>query len=411
MKREYPPHISFLFVAIMSVGQVAMQTTLPFKVGDLGYGLGESNLFFSWISFCYVVSGFSLGWVSHRFGPRRVMLTTLTICAVMALAMTGVVEHRQFWQLYVLATIYLMSICLFWSSAEHASTGLHGRLTLAQSTAIYCVSFSVGNAVGLLVSANFQEAQRASATPFLISVGLTLLVWGLVWLMVSRQSGYHLSPQSAVESFPETSRARLRRSLFAARIGIVGAYGIYALILNSLARFLVEQRGFGKPMAGALVSLMLVTMALTFGAHGLWRGWEHRLAWVRVSPFVAALGVAACVTRSAWMIALGMVVVGIAAGVAYTHNLNYSLEEPGKRARNAGIHEALVGVAFSLPMLISGLGARWTNSPVTIFWCGVGMAVVIGLAQNIALFLMRNPKTETENRGGVPSVETSRRSD
>src|SRR5437016_646646 len=149
MRREYPPHISYLFVAIMSVAQVAMQATLPFKIGDLGYGLDSSNLFFSWVSFCYIVSGLSLGWVSHRFGPRRVMLLTLTICVVMTLAMTLVVESWQFWQLYVVTTIYLMSICLFWSSAEHASTGLNERLTLAQSTAIYCVSFSIGNAIGL----------------------------------------------------------------------------------------------------------------------------------------------------------------------------------------------------------------------------------------------------------------------
>ena len=35
--------------------------------------------------------------------------------------------------------------------------------------------------------------------------------------------------------------------------------------------------------------------------------------------------------------------VGAIAATGYTHNLYYSLEEPGRRARNAGIHEALVG--------------------------------------------------------------------
>jgi MFS family permease len=387
MKREFPPYVSFIFVAVISVAQTAMQVTLPFKIGDLGHGLDSSNLFFTWVSFAYVVTGFSLGWVSHRYGPRRVMLTALTICALMALTMTQVFA---LWQLYALGTVYLMSICLFWSSAEHASTGLHDRLTLAQSTAIYCVSFSVGNAIGLLVSAHFQQAQQAGATPFLISVGLTMVVWGLVWWMVSPKAHYHLSPQAVVDAFPEERRARLRRSLLASRIGIVGAYGVYALILNSLARFLVEQRDFAKPMAGGIVALMLVSMAATFAAHGGWHGWEHRLVFTRVSPFVAALGVAACTAREWWLVALGVVVVGVAAGVAYTHNLNYSLEEPGKRARNAGIHEALVGVAFMLPMLLSGVTARLTNDPLTIFWSGVGMAVAVGIGQNVVLLMKKN---------------------
>jgi len=389
MKREYPPYVSFVFVAVMSVAQTAMQVTLPFKIGDLGHGLPTSNLFFTWVSFTYIVSGFSLGWVSHRYGPRRVMLATLTIGALMTLTMTQVFA---LWQLYALGTVYLMSICLFWSSAEHASTGLDNKLTLAQSTAIYCVSFSVGNAVGLLVSANFQEAQSASATPFLISVGLTMLVWMLVWWMVSPKADYHLSPQTVVDAFPEERRARLRRSLLAARIGIVGAYGVYALVLNSLARFLVDERQFSKPMAGGIVCLMFVSMALTFAAHGLWRGWEHRLAFARVSPFIAALGVAACTSRAGWVIALGVIVVGIAAGVSYSHNLNYSLEEPGKRARNAGIHEALVGAAFTLPMLLSGVTAKLTKDPLTIFGSGVGMAVAVGIAQNVALVFVRKTK-------------------
>jgi MFS family permease len=389
MKREFPPCISLVFVAVMSVAQTAMQVTLPFKIGELGHGLDSSNLFFTWISFTYVISGLSLGWVSHKYGPRGVMLTTLTICAAVALTMS---EVFALWHLYALGTVYLMSICLFWSSAEHASTGLSSRLSIAQTTAMYCVSYSLGNAVGLLVSANFQKVERTGATPFLVSVGLTILVWILVWWMVSPKAHYHLSPQSVVDAFPEERRARLRRSLLAARIGIVGAYGVYALILNSLSRFLVEQRDFTKPMAGGIASLMLISMAATFAAHGWWRGWEHRLAFARISPFVAALGVAACTAREWWLIALGVIVVGVAAGVSYTHNLSYSLEEPGKRARNAGIHEALVGVAFTLPMLLSGVTARLTQDPLTIFWSGVWMAVTVGIAQNLVLMIVCQPK-------------------
>ena len=54
MKREYPPYVSYLFVAVLSVAQVTMQVTLPFKVKELGGGYDSVGFLFTWNSFWYV---------------------------------------------------------------------------------------------------------------------------------------------------------------------------------------------------------------------------------------------------------------------------------------------------------------------------------------------------------------------
>lgn len=170
------------------------------------------------------------------------------------------------------------------------------------------------------------------------------------------------------------------------RTGLVGAYGVYALATLFLPRYLWEYRGFSKPLAGMLTTLILLTMAVTFAVHGRWRHWPHRLWLVRACPFLAAgcvliVGLASSVA----VIGLGAILVGVVAATAYSHNLYYSLEEPGKRARNAGIHEAVVGLAFMLPPALAGVATRWTHAPESIFWAGAALAVVAGIVQNVAL--------------------------
>src|ERR1043166_4563473 len=149
MKREFPPYLSYLFVTVTSVALLSMQATLPFKLKELGRSLDDVGFLFTWTSFWYVMSGVFLGWISHHVGPRRVMLVSLAICAVMAFAMPAA---KLIWQVYALATVYFMSICLYWAASEHAAAGMNERLSLVQSTSIYCVSFSAGNGLGTLFS-------------------------------------------------------------------------------------------------------------------------------------------------------------------------------------------------------------------------------------------------------------------
>ena len=46
--------------------------------------------------------------------------------------------------------------------------------------------------------------------------------------------------------------------------------------------------------------------------------------------------------------------------------------------------EALVGAAFAIPPALGGLAARWTRAPESIFWMGAVVAVLAGIAQQLA---------------------------
>ena len=84
-RREYPPYVSYGIATLMSLSMLALMATLPFKIQTLGAGLDSVGFLFMCISFCYVLSGVFLGWISHHAGPRRVMLAMLAVCSSMAL--------------------------------------------------------------------------------------------------------------------------------------------------------------------------------------------------------------------------------------------------------------------------------------------------------------------------------------
>ena len=71
--REYPPFVSYGIATLMSVSMLALQATLPFKLQTLGAGLDAVGFLFTCTSFCYVLAGLFLSWISHHAGPRRVM--------------------------------------------------------------------------------------------------------------------------------------------------------------------------------------------------------------------------------------------------------------------------------------------------------------------------------------------------
>jgi hypothetical protein len=319
------------------------------------------------------------------------------------------VHLTAMWQLYVLQTFYYVAVCVFWAAMEHASTGLHSRLTLVQSTAIFCAAFSGGNIFGIMLSTTLQG--QTMAAPFYVSAAVSVAVWVLTWVTVSPQAGFHKSSATDIATFPAESRQAIRRALRVTRTGMIGVYGAYALTSLFLPRYLWETRHFSKPLAGAVTSSMLVAMVLTFGVHGWKIGWTHRLWPVRLCPLVSAL--ALLVVGGAAhpvLITAGAIVVGIAAATNYSHNLYYSLEEPGLRAQRAGIHEAVVGIAFMVPPALSGLATRASNDPVAIFWVGVALAVAVGLAQFVVTRVSRVPDGSGAGTGGRSAQKESQSS-
>ena len=389
--REYPPFVSYSIATLMSISSLALQATLPFKLQTLGAGLDSVGFLFTCTSFFYVLAGLFLSWISQHAGPRRVMLATLVVCGLTAVLLPGA---NAMWQVSVLATGNMVAACLFWAAMEHASAGLHTHLTLIQSTAFFCGAFSLGNTLGLMTSSLLQS--RTVATPFFVSAGLTLVVMALTWLTVSPAAGFRRSTPADIAAYPESARQRLRRSLLAARTGLVGTYGMYALVCFFLPRYLWEHRGFSKPLAGSLAAVTLLTMTLTFALHGVGKRWPHRLWVVRLCPLVAAVGVLLTgLSAAVPVIAVGALVVGVAAASNYSHHLYYSLEEPGKRARNAGIHEATVGVAFMIPPALGGLAARFIKAPESIFWAGAAFAGLMFIIQTLVLRVVRPASTES----------------
>jgi MFS family permease len=66
----------------------------------------------------------------------------------------------------------------------------------------------------------------------------------------------------------------------------------------------------------------------------------------------------------------------VTIAMSFLMNLLYSMERPETRARNAGIHEAIVGLGMTAGPALAGFGAKAAgNKGAGAFWVAAALAM------------------------------------
>jgi MFS family permease len=189
-----------------------------------------------------------------------------------------------------------------------------------------------------------------------------------------------LAPPAATS--PETSspvRETKRSFLVAALISNLVLWGSLAT-LKALAPKLGESLGVGALATGSLLFLALSAQGAGFFLLGNSKRWTYRVGTLLAAVPAALAGLALVYVAGAQSlgpVALGLVaagagavVIGGAQAVTYTASVFYSLDYDTKRGLRTGIHEAVLALGGSLPIVGGALADASGNLQAPLLFMG-----------------------------------------
>jgi hypothetical protein len=171
-------------------------------------------------------------------------------------------------------------------------------------------------------------------------------------------------------------------------VGNATAYGVGS-ILNAHYPQWLERTGRNEALFGTYLGLVFGAQTLMFLLLTRFPGWKYRPAPLVAGQLaVAAVVLALPTLASPAAILLTAPVLGAGLGTAYFASLVYSVESPVHRGRNAGVHEALLGLgSMGLPFL-GGLAASASGRLEAPYVLGGGVGAAVAL---LSVWLLRAP--------------------
>lgn len=346
-----------------------LMLSLPYRVLELGASSLVLGLVPLLCSGPYSLAALLAGRISDRWprrGPIRAGLA-LTITASLVLARVESLGA-------VLAAIPLVGIGLgfFWPSLQAGFSEVLAGRDLNRLTRRFNIAWSAGKGLGLLAGGMLLGVLGAH--------GLSVLA-ALAWLGAAAVLPRMARPgdhSMVLEEDPDRPTAALQRAfLRSAWIANGIAFGVTATLNHHLPKVLlatgIDARGFG-----VFMGLVFFAQLVLFAVLGSHRGWRYRVAPLLGMQALLALAVLV-VPFSTSLIALLLIapVFGAGLGFAYQSSLYYSLHAPVGRGRQAGVHEAVLGMTGATIPLLGGVAAKATGSFAPFVVAAAATALVL----------------------------------
>jgi len=357
-------------------------------------------------------------WAGARTeGPERLRLARGSLLAAAAAAALLVVAPG-IGALFALLAVIGFSLAFFWPAVQATLADAAARGRVTGDLGWFNIAWSTGKAVGFAVG-GFLLAGFGFTALFATAAAALLGVAALVAFLrparppAGRPSGdrttldslpgrsptaddsmsFPALPDPAPASGPHPAARSFR---LAAWLGNTMAFGIGA-VLNTHYPDWLRTLGRGEALFGSYLGLIFASQTVTFLLLARFPGWHYRRLPV-LSAQIPMIGVALLLprlTQPAAILATAPA-VGFGLGLAYFASLYYSVDAPVARGRNAGVHEALLGVGS----MVLPVGGGWAaaafgrlDAPY-LFAAGAG---IVTLALQAGLLARALPGT-----GGAP---------
>ncbi len=363
-------------------------TAVPFEALRLGADPLQMGVLAALSPGTYAVLVLAGGRWSDR-APRLALARASCIGLVGACLALGMADSLP--RLMVAAPLVGASMSLFWPSVQASIADRSSATTLERNLGRFNLSWSVGKGSGFLLGGTLLAAIGPDGVLNIASAVAFALFFVLPW--PSRQLGVEaqaVAPPELTVTAPDESSigAQAIRYRPLAWIANGTAYGLAATLLYHLPR-LVEHNGWGPRTYGIFLGLVYFTQTFVFAAMtrrlDAWRFRRWRLYALQILLAAAAWSLP---FASRERLLFTAIVAGLGLGVCYFSSLYYSLHAPASRGRNAGVHEALMGMGGMLMPLAGGWAARATGA----FWMPFAVAasiVLVAVAVQEALFRAR----------------------
>ncbi|RKY05507.1 hypothetical protein DRP77_00730 [Candidatus Poribacteria bacterium] len=339
--------VPFLIDVVIALGAVVLNLfaqnlgATPFQLGLLGFSWGVS----------YAILTPLAGRLADRLPRKPLMGAGLAVYGASMFAY-GLCSSVN--QLILLGLVNGTGCAFFWPVFETYLQGGDPEETNKRSGL-----FNMGWTLGLIVGSALGGYSMALG-PRLVLKSLALLVFiTTVYLMaILKEEG---AVDEATEPEPSGIIRRKKEPLkflhtaWIANFAVCFGTAITASIFPKVCR--VE--GIPDGIIGLLLSVLNIAQASTFLILSRTAIWHYRLAPVFASEGLVILGLTLiALGKGIPTYIIGMLLQGIGRGVTYSSSLFYGLEASESRGANMGVHEMLLGSAFTLGPLFGGLAAQ-----------------------------------------------------
>jgi len=355
-----------LVAVLVAVAFIQWLIALPFLVVKLGGKYETVGLLVGCSSLFYAGGSLSLHSFVVRFGYRRVLWITLPSLAV-STALCAFVPNLPV--LFVVVALLSIMLALFWTSWECMFSSQDHAGGLVRSMMHYCLGFTAGDIVGswlgtALVDRDFGVSFFRLRLPFLFAGATVLLCMALLFWI--ERSG-RLRRGYAAPDPPQRSLHGGERFLPATRVLFFFVFCAGGITLSFVPLMVAREMSDWTGLSSRVIALQPLAQAICLLLLGHWSGWVHKSwpLWACAFVLILAIGLlcaplAWAIPRplGAWCFKVGLCLVGAAIALSFLMNLVYSMERPETRARNAGIHEAVVGLGMTAGPVLAGYGAK-----------------------------------------------------
>jgi predicted MFS family arabinose efflux permease len=348
---------------------------------DFGFG-NRDNLAVSAVNgLIYLVASWQAGRFAQRFGYHaslRVSFIGAGLCLLAGWALSPL------WGKLVTFAGWTLAVCFTWPAVEALVTEGEPPDDIPRMVGIYNITWASCAAVAYLVGgAFFEHLGKASLfwLPAAVHLGQLLT---LIWFERQPVAAEPAAPPAPSAHVPEAVAFKqpvspvtfMKMAWLANPFAYVAMNTVLAVIPGLAQKF-----GITVAQSGLFCSIWLFARFGAFVVLWRWTGWHYRFRWM-LAAFVALVAgfLAILLATNLWLVALGQIVFGLAAGLIYYSSLFYSMDVGETKGEHGGLHEAAIGAGNFLGPAIGAAALQFAaGSPNAGAWAVSGV-LLIGLA-------------------------------
>ena len=356
-----------------------MLTGVPYRALALGAGAIALGALPAAYSLPYAGTAALAGRLTEGVDRLRLARRLLPVTALAMLVLTRA-DHLVW--VYVAPAVAGVTLAFYWPSLMGTLADLSEPLRLTRHLGWFNVSWSTGKSFGFLVGGALLAGLGFGS---LFGAGaLAVIVVSLLLLGLPR--GTHPAGGAPAAPVPVALPANQGSLLGAAWIANFATFGATAA-LNFHYPAWLESRGLPATVFGAFLGVVFLSTTAAFLFLERHPGWRDRRAPLLLAPVpsVAALLLLPHLA-SAWAILAAAPAIGLGLGQAYFASLYYSVRDPARRGRNAGIHEACLHLGAVVLPLAGGVAGALSGRLEAPFWVAAA-AGGVGWVGEMALLL------------------------
>ncbi len=354
MKREKVIYLS-AFVTALSEGIVTLG--IIFYIKDT-YNASEGTI--GWIggmwAFFYSIGCIGLKPLFKILTPHKSMILSGILMAIFLILIHQV---RDLTLLFILYSLFGLSLSLFWPQAMGWMSLGHEGKVLGNKIGYYNLAWSSGLILSPLISGYL--SQLNTSLPLAISALLFLINSVIIFIFTRRESyteQHNQQQQSDTSNLQDRSTA-LR---YPSWIGLFSTYFVLGIIANIFPIFARETLQISKTTIGLLLLSRSLSTTVTFVLLGRFKFWHFNIKIIILGQLLLLISVILITyARNTAVIGLLMILFGLIFSLNYNLSIFHGASGSTNRAIRMAIHEAILTLGIVSGSIIGGFILQHTS--------------------------------------------------